>query len=186
VRRLALRRRLRCDLSGRTILNQSHRRRSLSPVLSWLFLALSVGLFAAGAVLYVRERGAEDTIAIPVAEPGKNELIHVISALEAEGIDVETLSGADVVRSRMLEGAGQPLRVDGAALYVFIYQPDAAARDEVTLDVVAEDVDLMNAAGEPVDAADRRLLTGSNAAAVLVDGDDALAGKVAAAMKRLP
>ena len=99
---------------------------------------------------------------------------------------METLTGADGVRSRMLEVPGQPMTVDGARLYVFIYQPDAAAQEEVTLDVEPEDIDLENNAGDPVEAADLQLFTGSNVAAVLVDGDGALAEKITAALGRLP
>lgn len=161
-------------------------RRTHRSVLSWLFLLLSVGLFAAGAILYLQDRGAERATRAPEAAPGKNELVHVVTALEAEGLDVAYLTGADGVGSRMLEGAGQPLTVDGATAYVFIYSPDAAARDRVTLDVLPEDVDLVNNAGEPVDAADLELLTGSNVAVVLVDGDDGLGERVAAALGRLP
>ncbi len=159
-------------------------RRSPRPLLSWLFLALSVGLFAAGAVLYIQGREAEDEAEIPIAAPGKNELIHVVAALEAEDLEVETLSGA--VRSLMLEVPGQPLAVDGVQLYVFIYQPDANAQEEVTLDIEPNDVDLETVAGDPVTAENPRLLTDSNVAVVLIGGDDALAEKVAAALKRLP
>lgn len=174
------------DEPGRTTLNQPNRRRSPRPILSWLFLALSVGLFAAGAFLYFQEREADDEVEIPIAAPGKNELIHVVSALEAEGLAVEPLTGAEGVRSRILEQAGQPLTVDGVRLYVFIYQPDAAAQEEATLDVLPEDIDLENNAGDPVAAADLQLFTGSNVAAVLVDGDDRLAEKISAALGRLP
>ncbi len=161
-------------------------KRSPRPILSWLFLLVSVGLFAAGAILYLQDREAEQAMDIPIAAPGKNELIHVVTAMEAEGLDVEYLTGTDGVSSRMLEGAGQALTVDGARLYVFIYQPDAAARDDVTLDVEDEDVDLVNNAGDPVEAASLRLFTGSNVAVVLVGGDGDLAEAVAAALDRLP
>ena len=85
----------------------------------------------------------------------------------------------------MLERVGQPLMVDGTRLYVFIY-PDAAERDAVTLDVLPEDVDLLNNAGDPVEVDGLRLFTGSNVAVVLSGGDEELGEKVAAALGRLP
>jgi hypothetical protein len=56
-------------------------KRSPRPLLSWLFLALSVGLFATGAVLYIQGRDRDPDPEIPIAAPGKNELVHVVSAL---------------------------------------------------------------------------------------------------------
>ena len=173
------------DELGRTTLNHTLLRRSHRSILSWLFLLLSVGLFAAGAILFVQDRRAERAVQVPDAAPGQNELIHVVSALEAEGTDVEYLTGADSVSSKMLERVGQPLMVDGARLYVFVY-PDAAERDAVTLDVLPEDVDLLNNAGDPVEADGLRLFTGSNVATVLAGGDEELGEKVAAALGRLP
>ena len=160
-------------------------KRSPRPALSWLFLALSVALFAAGAFLYFQDREEEETVQIPIAAAGENELIHVVSVLEAEGIDVAYLTGADGASSRMLENnAGQPLTADGARLYVFIY-PDVDTRELATLDVLPEDVDLEDNAGDPVAAADLRLFTESNVAAVLVGGDEELADKIAAGLGRL-
>ena len=160
-------------------------KRSPRPALSGLFLALSVALFAAGAFLYFQGRGGEETVEVPIAAPGENELIHVVSELEAEGIDVAYLTGADGVGSRMLENnAGQALSADGERLYVFIY-PDVDTRELATLDVLPEDVELENNAGDPVAAADLRLFTGSNVAAVLVGGDGVLAEKIATALERL-
>ena len=160
-------------------------KRSPRPALSWLFLVLSVALFAAGAFLYFQDRGDEETIEIPIAAAGENELVHVVSALEAEDVTVEYLSGADGVGSRMLENnAGQALSADGERLYVFIY-PDVEMRELATLDVLAEDVDLENNAGDPVASADLRLFTGSNVAVVLVGGDEDLAEKIAAGLEQL-
>lgn len=160
-------------------------KRSPRPALSGLFLALSVALFAAGAVLYFQDRGGEETVEIPIAAAGENEMVHVVSVLEAEGIDVAYLSGADGVSSRMLENnAGQALSVDGERFYVFIY-PDVDTRELATLDVLPEDVDLENNAGDPVAAADLRLFAESNVAAVLVGGDGELAEKIASALERL-
>ena len=135
-------------------------------------------------VLYLQDREAEQAVLVPTAVPGRNELIHVVAALEEEGLDVETLTGANGVRSTMLETVGQPLSIDGAEAYVFIY-PDAATRDQATLDVLPEDVDLKSNAGEPIGGAGVRLFTGSNVAVVLVSGDEGLGEKITSALGRL-
>ena len=162
-------------------------RRSPRSALSALFLAAAVGLVvAAGVLWYQGRRDAEETRPVPAAAPGKNELIHVTAALEAQGVDVVPLPGTGAVRSRMLEQVGQPLTLDGVAAYVFIYQPDAAARDDATLDVLPEDIDLQDNAGDPVEPGALRLVVGSNVALVLVGGDDDLLDRATAALAALP
>ena len=161
--------------------------RTARSTLSALLLAAAVGLFALAALLWYRGRGDGETDPpVPVAAPGKNELVHVTSALDAQGVDVETLPGTGAVRSKMLEGVGQPLTLDGVAAYAFVYQPDAAARDEATLDVLPGEIDLEDNAGDPVEPGELQLVVGSNVALVLVGADDDLLDRATAALGSLP
>lgn len=123
---------------------------------------------------------------IPTAGPGRNELINVVRALQAEGI--EATIAAQSVRSEELDQAGQEVVADGVPLYVFIYRgADAVAqreRDFAGLDPAA--FVLTSTSGTPVAGEGFRLFGGSNVIAALKGGDADLQAKVERAIDGLP
>ena len=162
-------------------------RRRRQSIISTVLLLASVVLFAAVGVLYFRDRSESSDPPVPTPQPGRNELIHVVEALRAEGLTIEILLGPESARSEELDMAGQALRINEAAtLYVFIFRPDAAARADATDGLEAADLFLENASGDPIDDPSMRLITGSNVAAALIGAPDDVATKVETAITSLP
>ena len=156
-------------------------------IISTALLIASVALFALVAFLYLRDRGETSEPPIPTPVPGKNELIHVVEALRVQGLTVEILPGSESARSESLDEAGQALRInETATLYVFIYGPDAAAREEATEGLEAADLFLEDSSGDPIDDPSLRLITGSNIAAALIAAPEDVATSVESAITSLP
>jgi hypothetical protein len=160
------------------------RRRKAQSILSTVLLVASLVLLATVAVLYVRDRNDGGDPKPPTAVPGHNEAIDVLNAIEAEGLDAEFGGPGTDVRSRMLEGAGQTIELDAGTVYAFIYT-DESQQDDVTLDVLAEDVDIVDVSGNALDVTDAHLFTNSNVAVLLVSSDEETIEGVEAAVAAL-
>lgn len=161
------------------------KRRKVQSLLSTLLLVISVLLLVAVAVLYIRDRREEDTPTPPTAVAGHNQAIDVLNALRAQGLAASFGTQGSDVRSVMLERPGQTIELPDGTVYLFIY-PDFDARDDATLDVLAEDIDLVDVAGDPIDIEDASLFTNSNVAVLVTATDPDTLEKVEAAVNALP
>lgn len=157
----------------------------MQSILSTILLLASAGLLAVVGILYLKDRGDEEDPARPTSVPGHYQLIDIVDAIKDEGVDVSFGAQGTDVRSIVLERPGQMLSLDSGRAYVFIY-PDIATQEDATLDVAAEDVDLEDIAGDPVDASNVQLYTGSNVAVLVVDSNEETSDKIESAITLLP
>ena len=151
-------------------------------LLSTILYVVSAVLIVVVIVLYFRDRGDKPQVApTPASIPGKNELINVIDAFQAQGLTAKVTRGG--ARVDELTPPGQALDVGGKAVYVFVYTtPDDRVSD-------SDGVDLTNltltALGTPIPPGQLHAVAGSNIIAVLVGGDASLAAKIDAGVKAL-
>ena len=153
-------------------------------IVSTLLLVTSFALLVAVGVLYVRDRNDSSEPTPPTAIPGHNQAIDVLNAFRDQDLNAKFGPQGTDVRSVMLERPGQMIALDSGTAYIFIY-PDIASLEDATLDVLAEDVDLKDIAGDALTFDSIDLFTGSNVAVVLVDGDEQTAERVEAAVDEL-
>jgi hypothetical protein len=116
--------------------------------------------------------------------PGHNQAIDVLEAFRGAGLSARFGEQGTGVHSQILEGTGQALALKSGQAYVFLYQ-DVATQEAATLDVLPEDIDLVDVAGDPVSFTTINLYTNSNVAVVLIDADEETAGKVESAVAGL-
>jgi len=156
-----------------------------SSLLTLLFGALAVVLAAAAIVLWLRDRdgAGRDEPPVPTAAAGENEFIHVVQALEAEGLETVIVQGG--LPAGELGAPGQRLDVNGVPLYVFLYPDAAAAATPAARLDPATALPAANARGTPVATEPPHLAHGSNVIVALVGGDDELRARVDAAIARL-
>lgn len=154
-------------------------------LLSWILFAVSAALFITVGVLYYRDSNKDEQIPTPPSVPGRNEAINIKQALEAQGLTVSFPTNGGGARAEAFSQPGQLLMVDGKPLYYFLY-PSVDARENDTTGLEASSLLLINIAGTPIAQGVPHLVSGSNVAAVLMGGDDALNQKVDAAIQGLP
>lgn len=156
-------------------------KRSPRSTLSYGLFALAAVLFAAAAFMYLREDDGGGN-AIPAAQPGNNQLGHVVSALKDEGLETEYGKSAD--RAVGVTEVAQSLIVNGTPIYVFIY-PDPAQRerDQERLDPAA--LQIVNTRGTPVVEGEPQIIGGSNVLVAVYSGDAELLEAITAAIQGL-
>jgi hypothetical protein len=117
---------------------------------------------------------------IPAAQPGNNQLAHVVAALDGQGLDTEYGKSAD--RALGLTEVAQPLIVDGTTIYVFIY-PDPAQRqrDQDRLDPAA--LKIVNTRGTPVAEGAPQIIGGSNVLVAVYSDDTELLQSIQSAIE---
>ena len=150
---------------------------------SLVFGALAVGLAALAIILALRNNEPEGPPPPPAAQPGENELIHVVQALQGQNLEVVIAQRG--VPAGQLSVPGQGLTVDGSPLYVFVY-PDAAAAEAEAATDPATVLPARSASGTPLATETPRRFTHSNVTLALVGGSDELARSVPRAIERLP
>jgi hypothetical protein len=155
------------------------RRRRIQTIASTLLLVISLGLLVAVGALYLRDRNDDNDPIPPTPIPGHNELVHVVRAFQAHDLDAEIDA-----RRTTLERPGQMVQIGDARAYVYIY-PDRASQETATLDVLPEDIELEDGAGNPIEFESIELFTSSNVAVVLLDADDETTERVAEAVAGL-
>jgi hypothetical protein len=170
--------------SGSTLDEQAERRRSRQRNLATILLLVGLGLvLAAIAIIYFREddeNGSQPVL--PTSVPGRNELAHVADALRRQGLDVSY--GPRGIRSPILSEPGQNLTVDGATLYVFIY--DTVPLRESQFDEARGNPVAILPRGPGTPASDPPFLAaGSNVMVALVNGSAEIAEKVDRAISGL-
>jgi hypothetical protein len=150
-----------------------------------MLMLVSVALLVVVAVLFFRDRNQSSEPVPPTAVPGRNQAIDVLNALRANDLDAEFGTQGSDVRSAMLERPGQTVELPDGTVYIFIY-PDFGARDDATLDVLIEDVDLTDVGGNEIELTDDAyLFTNSNVAVVVISPDTETVGKVEEAVASL-
>lgn len=149
--------------------------------LSYALFALAAILLAVAAFMYLREDD-DGGNAIPAAQPGSNQLGHVVSALKAEGLETEYGKSAD--RAVGVTEVAQSLIVDGTPIYVFIY-PDPAQRerDQQRLDPSA--LQIVNTRGTPVAEGEPAIIGGSNVLVAVYSDDAELIESITTAIEGL-
>lgn len=167
------------------MVEEQPKRRSKSFLASWfLFAAAGIVVIAIG-VIYYQDREAEDEFPpVPTASPGGNEVSNVVAALGAAGLDVSFEITPHTARADDLSEPGQGLKVDGAPLYLFIYQ-DAETREAESRELEAASIALASSSGTPVSSATVQIFAGSNVIAALYSDADDVAAAVAAAIEGL-
>ena len=156
-------------------------RRKPGNTLSNVFAVVAVIFAILAVVLYLRPgRGIAP---VPTAVPGGNQLINVVRALEAEGLQVTQPQGLFVPAG---DGGvpGQGLEIAGAPAFVFLFPDDTQAQGAVlTLDPAAVIPDQIR--GTPMPEGERRITQGSNVVLVMAGGDDTTWQKVETAVSGL-
>lgn len=152
--------------------------------LSLVFAALAIVLAAAAVFLLVRDDGQQES-APPPAVAGENEMVHVLEALRAEGLEANFARGSGVSVGELMV-PGQRLVVDGAPLFVFRYQnPGDAADDFAAADPAAILPD-RSATGTPIADGTPFVTSHSNVTVALVGGSNDVQEKVDRAIQGLP
>jgi hypothetical protein len=146
-----------------------------------LFAVAAVVFAIIAIVLYLRP-GGSGVAPIPTAAPGGNQIINVVEALKAQGLDVQQPKGLFIPANK-LDVPGQGLQINGKPAFVFLFKDAAAAQAAANVDpdtLVPEKL-----AGTPAPSGERRLAQGSNVVLLLVGGDDATWQKVERAVAGL-
>ena len=147
---------------------------------AYLLFLVSVGLFAAAGWMYLRED--DNQIVVPTAEAGHNEMKDVMLAFEAAGLKSEY--GRSAVRAVGLTEVAQPLVVNGATVYVFIY-PDAGQRERDQDRLDPETLQIVNTRGTPTAEGAPHIAGGSNVLIVTYTANAELAASLDAAIATL-
>lgn len=150
-------------------------------MISYALFALAAVLLALAAFMYLREDDGDGN-AIPAAQPGNNQLGHVVSALKNAGLETEYGKSAD--RAVGVTEVAQSLIVEGTPIYVFIY-PDPAQRerDQDRLDPAA--LQIVNTRGTPVAEGDPQIIGGSNVLVAVFNADPKLLESITTAIEGL-
>jgi len=154
-------------------------------ILSTVLFVAALGFAAAAVYLWYMDDAAEpNEPAVPTAEAGRYELVTVLGALEAGGLEADF--GRTTARSDQLDQPGQNLQVEDTNVYVFFFSgPDTreaafAGLDPATMTLTTPSgADVGN--GQPLSA-----YAGANVIAVLIGGDDALRAQVREIIEGLP
>lgn len=161
-----------------------------------LFFALLAGVLAVAAVVVtLQERGRSGAPPVPQASPGRNEFIHAVEALRAQGAAVEI--GRRGVPRGELSVPGQEVIVDGIPAYVFVFpDPETAASEAAAADparalprsgaVSGQTPGATPAAATAAAAGGAYLVQGSNIVLVVSGGDASLRERARAAIEGLP
>jgi hypothetical protein len=149
-------------------------------------MVLALILIASG-LLYYRQQNEEETLPPrPTSPAGSLEVIDISDALQRQGLKVQVSPRA--VRSTLLSVPGQGLIVDGAALYVFVYD-DVRAREsewEIARSNPSGVLPERTAFGTPITLGETHIAAGSNVIVALTGGSTEIAEKVDRAIDGLP
>jgi hypothetical protein len=145
---------------------------------------VAAALFIYVAYAYYQDRTDNGgSVPTPQSEPGKAELKNVRDAIAAQDVTVDY--GRQTVRVEGITPVGQQLTVNGAPVYVFIFEsPDDRA--EQTAELSVDTVELKTPSGADAATGDLAMTAGSN---VLVISDGATESdqeKIDAGVQSLP
>lgn len=157
------------------------------PVRRWisnlLFIVAAV-LFAFVAYSWYQERNDDaGPVPTPQSVPGHAELKNVHDAIVAQGATVEY--GRQTVRVEGLTPVGQQLLVEGAPVYVFIFEsPEAREKETAKIDLDA--IQLTTPSGADAATGVLVISQGSNILTVSDGAPEAVQTQVDAAVQSLP
>ncbi|HET9659458.1 MAG TPA: hypothetical protein VFP05_03955 [Thermomicrobiales bacterium] len=162
-------------------------RQGSSSVRRWisnLLFVVAAALFIYVAYAYYQER-TDDTGSVPTPQSvaGKAELKNVRDAIAAQGATVEY--GKDGVRIDGIEPVGQQLKVEGAPVYVFIFE-SPEDRSEQTADLSADSLQLETPSGADAATGDLAISEGSNILVVSDGATESDQQKIDAGVQSLP
>lgn len=151
-----------------------------------IFAFGAIAVLAYGVYQNQHEKNAEPTIAPPTSTSGSNNLINIKQALEHQGLDVKIVRSS--FRSPQLTVPGQGLAVDGAKVYVFIYNGQQAVeqRKLESKDLDPATLTVLTISGTPVSGSNPHVAANSNVVAVLPSASQDVITKVDAAIQGLP
>ncbi len=152
--------------------------------ISNLLFIVAAALFAYVAYAWYQERNSDvGAIPTPQSVPGKAELKNVHDAIAAQGATVEY--GRQTVRTEGLSPVGQQLIVEGAPVYVFIFEsPEDREQQTAGLDMDAIEITTPSGA----DAATGTLVVsqGSNILAISDGAPEAVQAQIDTGVQSLP
>lgn len=156
--------------------------------ISLVFGALALLLAAVAVVLYVRDRNESvPEPAVPTAVAGQNEMIHVLEALEDEGLVVAFGQRGFPAGAGALSAPAQVLTAGEATLYVFVYRDDpATAAQEAAQADPATILPATTPSGTPIAGGVPHVTTKSNVIVALVGASAEVAEQVDRAIAGLP
>lgn len=168
-------------------------KRSGSQVLSTLLFVAAIGFAAAALYIWYMDDATElNEAPVPTAVAGRYELVNVLDALEAGGLEADFGRSPATAKSSQLDTPGQNLRVEDTNVFIFFYsgadaQSAIAAREADFADVEPAMMTLTTPSGSDV-ANGQPLMAyqGANVIAVLIGGDEALQLKVRDVIEGLP
>lgn len=148
-----------------------------------LFIVAAV-LFAYVAYAWYQERNEPSTqVPTPQSVPGQAELKNVHDAIASQGASVDY--GRQTVRVEGLQPVGQQLMVEGAPVYVFIFEsPDARAAQSGELDLDA--IEIKTPSGADAATGDLVVTEGSNILTISDGAPEDVQAKIDAGVQGLP
>ncbi len=153
--------------------------------ISLLMVVLALILIASGILYYRQQNQEETTPPRPTSPAGSLEVIDISDALQRQDLKVQVAPRA--VRSSLLSVPGQGLIVDGAPLYVFVYD-DVPAREsewEIARSNPSGVLPERTPFGTPITRGETHLAAGSNVIVALTGGSTEIAAKVDRAIEGL-
>lgn len=149
-------------------------------------VVLALILIASG-ILYYRQQNDEETLPRrPTSPAGSLEVIDVSDALQQQDLKVQVAPRG--VRSNLLSVPGQQLIVDGAPLYVFVYDTVSARESEweIARSNPSGVLPARTPFGTPIAQGKTHIAAGSNVIVALTGGSTTIAEKVDRAIDGLP
>jgi hypothetical protein len=163
---------------------QQQRSSSVRRWISNLLFVVAAALFIYVAYAYYQDRTDDGgSVPTPQSVAGKAELKNVRDAIAAQGVSVDY--GRQTVRIEGITPVGQQLTVNGAPVYVFIFE-SPEDRTEQTADLSVDKLELKTPSGADAATGDLAMTAGSN---VLVISDGATESdqeKIDAGVQSLP
>lgn len=152
--------------------------------ISNILFVVAAALFVYVAYAYYQER-TDDTGAVPTPQSvaGKAELKNVRDAMSAQGLTVDY--GRNNVRIDGIDPVGQQLKVEGAPVYVFIFE-SPEDRTKQTDGLSADSLEITTPSGADAATGTLAIAQGSNVLVVSDGVSDADQQKIDAAIQSLP
>lgn len=148
-----------------------------------LFLVAAVLFIYVGYTYYQERNNPIGQIPTPQSIPGKAELKNVHDAIVAQGASVDY--GRQSVRIDGVIPVGQQLTVDGASIYVFLFEdPDARMQESTLLD--PDTLQLKTPSGADAATGHLTITEGSNVLVVSDNVPDTIQQKIDAGIQSLP
>jgi hypothetical protein len=162
----------------------SHRNSSARRWISNLLFVVAAALFIYVAYAYYQDR-SDNTGSVPTPQSvaGKAELKNVRDAIAAQGLTVEY--GKEGVRIDGIQPVGQQLKVEGAPVYVFIFE-SPEDRSEQTSEMTADSIEIKTPSGADAATGDLAISEGSNILVVSDGATESDQQKIDAGVQSLP